>query len=72
VIFEQYQVVLDIVVETIFLQKLNVRNEGSNHRILKLPYWTSTLKNFSPSFHEIYKITTIKDQSFFSWDHFSQ
>jgi hypothetical protein len=56
---------LDIVGETIFLKKLNVRNEESNCRILKLPYGTSTSKIYSPSFHEIYKIITIKDQSFF-------
>jgi hypothetical protein len=48
-----------------FFPKLNVRNEGSDYRILKLSYWTSTLKTFNPSFHEIYKIITIKDQSSF-------
>jgi hypothetical protein len=46
-----------------FSPKLNVRNEGSDYRILKLPYWTSTSKTFNLSFHEIYKIITIKDQS---------
>jgi hypothetical protein len=61
---------LDIVVETIVHQKLNVINEGSNFRILKLAYWVLTSKKFSPSFHEIYEIITIKDQSFF-WDYFS-
>ena len=48
-----------------FFQKLNVRNEDNNHRILKLLYWTSKSKKFNPSFHENYKIIIIKDQSFF-------
>jgi hypothetical protein len=38
VVFGQYKVLLDIVVEAIFLQNLNVRNEVNNCRILKLPY----------------------------------
>jgi hypothetical protein len=38
---------LDIVGETIFLQKLNVRNEESNCRILKLPYGTSISKIYN-------------------------
>jgi hypothetical protein len=50
-----------------FFQELNVRNEGNNCRILKLPYRTSTSKNFNPSFHEIYKIITIKNQNYYFW-----
>jgi hypothetical protein len=65
VVFGQSKAVLDIVGKIFFTQKLNVINEVRNHRILKLPYFASTLKIYSPSFHEIYKIITIKDQRFF-------
>jgi hypothetical protein len=44
-------------------KKLNAKNEGFNHRILNLPWWTSTSKSYSFLFLRIYKIITIKDQS---------
>jgi hypothetical protein len=37
----------------------------SSHRIFELPCWTSTSKNYNPSFHGIHKIITFKHQSFF-------
>jgi hypothetical protein len=46
---------------------LNVKIEGNNCRILKLPCWTSTSISYSSSFFGIYEIITIKDQSFFFW-----
>ena len=54
----------NIVGETTFSRKLNIKNDVSNHRILKLPCWTSISKSYSPSFHGIYDIITIKNQSF--------
>jgi hypothetical protein len=33
---------------------------GSNHRIFGLPCWTSTSKNYSPSFHGVHKIYSIQ------------
>jgi hypothetical protein len=36
-----------------FSTKKSMRTWGSNHRILKLPCWTSTSKNYSSSFHGI-------------------
>jgi hypothetical protein len=65
VVFWQYMVIMDIVKEIVLPIKLNVKSERSNCRILKLFYWMSTSKSYSPSFHGIYKIVTFKHQIFF-------
>jgi hypothetical protein len=59
-VFRQNWVVLDIVGETIFPKKLNVKIKRSNCRTLKLFYWKPTSKSCSPSFNGIYKIGIFK------------
>jgi hypothetical protein len=49
----------------IFSKNQSMRTWRSDHRISKLPCWTSISKTYSMSFHGIYKITTFKHQSFF-------
>jgi hypothetical protein len=66
VVFGQTWSVLDIVGEIIFPQKLNIKNEVNNRRILKLLLRLNiNLKIYSPSFYEIYETITTKDQKFF-------
>ena len=64
-VFGQNYAVLDMVGETIFPKTLIVKTKESTLRILKIPYWTSTSKSYSPSLHEIYKIIAFKDQNAF-------
>jgi hypothetical protein len=45
--------VFDIVGKINFSKKKIMINEGSNCKILRLPCWKPTSKNYSASFHDI-------------------
>jgi hypothetical protein len=61
----------DIIEKSNFPKKLNAKIDRSNCKISKQPCWKSTSKNYSPSFHGIYKIVMFKDQRLFFWVHYS-